>query len=259
MKKGGRSLLLLTLLVVPAWLHAGGLPVFDAVADAKKTWDTIQRTAAEIRAYAQMVKSYENDVRGVIATSEMVVQGGKQLASMPMDLSVWGLLAHYDSAVSRLSGMVDRGTQTMGHLYGEVDKVASSEGRTALLVTMKAERIRLMQILVSAQADQRDVAESRRRLAELVRAANNAEGMKAVLQAQANAEAMRNAHDKQVQAWHEALGKVQLLEKLEQDAVRATAALKAQEDAKTWSTTRPMAVPDGFNGFMLRPELGGSR
>jgi hypothetical protein len=58
MKNVQLLVLCLALLCLPLRLAAGGLPVYDAISDAKKTWDTIQRTAAEVRAYGQMIRQY---------------------------------------------------------------------------------------------------------------------------------------------------------------------------------------------------------
>jgi len=203
-----------------------------------------------------MVKSYEQDVRNVYNTGELLYHSGKQLTSIPTNLNVFALLAHYDSALSRLTGMVDTGTRTMGTLYKQVGTVATSAGRESLLGTMQAERVRLMQILVAAKVDQAWVAEAQKRARDLAQAANDAEGQKAVAQAVANAAAMQAAHNKQVQAWNEAVAKVELLERLEQQAFREAAALKAQEAAVAWYTTRPMTVPEGFNGFLIAPQGG---
>jgi hypothetical protein len=183
----------------------------------------------------------------------MVYQGAKQLTSMPRDLSVFGLLSHYDFALTRLTGMVSSSTGTMGRIYDQVGTVATAEGRLGLLQNMKAERIRLMQVLISAKTDQQWIADAQKRLREIAQAATDAEGQKAVAQAIAQAAAMQASHTKQVQAWDEAVSKVNLLEKLEQQAIRETQALKAQEEAASWYATRPMTVPDGFNGFLITP------
>jgi len=254
MKKGGLSLLFLV--VLPGFAHAGGLPVYDGVADITAKWNAIQRTAAEVRAYAQLIKSYENDIRGVYNTGEMVYQGSKQLVSMPKDLSVMGLLYHYDSAAARLTGMVSTSTTTMGRIYDQVGTVATAEGRATLLQDMQTERTRLMQILIVAKTDQQWIADAQKRLRDIAQAATDAEGQKAVAQAIAQAAAMQAAHTKQVQAWDEAVAKVALLEKLEQQALREAQALKAQEDARSWYATRPMALPGNFHGFMLTPQGG---
>jgi hypothetical protein len=255
MKKYRLPFLVLPILALAWWSYAGGggLPVWDAAADLQAKWNALQRAAAEVRAYGQMIRQYEQDARGIYNTGEAVLQGAKQLASMPTNLSVFGLLAHYDSAVTRLTGMVDTGTRTMGALYDQVGTVATAAGREKLLGEMQAERLRLIQILVSAQTDQQWVADAQKRMRELVQAANNAEGQKAVAQAVANATAMQAAHNQQVQAWNEALGKVELLEKLEQQAFQAAQALKAQEEAVSWYAHQPAPLPPGFNGFRILP------
>lgn len=256
MRKSFLLLGLVFLLLFPRQSITGGLPVYDLAADVQRKFEAVQRYAKEVRDWAQTIKSYEQDARGVYNTAEAVTQGAKQLASMPANLNVFSLLAHYDSALSRLTGMVDGSTRTMGNLYDQVGGIATSAGREELLGKMQAERLRLMQILVAAKVDDRWIAEAQKRARDLAQAANDAEGQKAVAQAVANAAAMQAAHNTQVQAWQEAIAKVELLERIEQQAFREAAALKAREAAVSWYATRPMTLPEGFNGFLIAPQGG---
>jgi len=237
------------------------IPVTDAGAIAKSTAQFFWTQAHEVKKYAEMVTTAQQMVEQVKGTYRMIEMASKNLANMPTDGNILNWVSQMDGQTSALLGQVqhigfnlDRTTRQFEALYGNTAMLLTPEGRAERYRQMQAARLEMTGIAMQTQSIRQTFSDLYTRLATLVGISSWAEGTKAMQQLQMQQHSLAQQQQQlglTMQAVTARLAAMQQAEEMVLQQMRLTA---AHQDAMAWYARQPVALPEGFNGFMIRPQ-----
>jgi uncharacterized phage infection (PIP) family protein YhgE len=256
-------LALLLLVLSASTVFATGIPVYDAGVDFNTIKNGLQSALDAIKQYAQTANQIKQDAETLAQTVTMVEQGAKQLANMPKGGNILDILTYYSEQGNALLGQVqfmaftlDQSTRQFDAMYKDIAQITTPEGRSTLLQQMRQARFEMSRTGVQVQSIRDTFGAIYARLVALLGASSLAEGTKALLQVQAQQQALQQQQQQLGLTMQAVESRLQAMKQAEEIVLQGWINDATRQAYAQWYARTPVTLPAGYDGYMLTPARG---